>query len=145
LDQEQHSSITVETQMSRSYSILLSEPSPLLREKIAGVLARDKRIWSVTQVNGRGGLVRGASRIQPDFILADLVTLNDPETLRFVRRNSPVSRIIALVDSLSKPYLDASGRIGLDGTIERGRVEEGILAEILLLDEAEEVTRGKQD
>ena len=145
LDPEQRSSITVEMQMSRSYSILLSEPSPLLREKIAGVLARDKRIWSVTQVNGRGGLVRGASRIQPDFILADLVTLNDPETLMFIRRSSSTSRIIALVDSLSKPYMEASGRIGLDGTIERGRVEEGILAEILSLDEAEEVTRGKQE
>jgi DNA-binding NarL/FixJ family response regulator len=98
------------------------------------VLARDKKIWCVTQVNGRGGLVRGAVQIQPDFILADLVTLNDPETLKFIRRNSPASRIIALVDSKSEPYVEAARRIGLNSIIEKGHVEEGILKEIRALD-----------
>jgi len=145
LDPGQRSPVTLEMYMSRSYSILLAEPNPLLREKIAGVLARDKKIWCVTQVDGRSGLVRGAARIQPDFILADLITLNDPETLRFIRRSSSASRIIALVDSRSRPYVEAAGRIGLDGTIERGRVEEDILAEIRSLDETEGVPRGEQD
>lgn len=125
--------------MPRSYSILLAEPSLLLREKIAGVLARDKRIWCVTQVEGREELKRGASRIQPDFILADLSVLNDPETLACIRQSCAHARILALVDSKSEPYELSARRLGLDGIIEKGHVERVILDEICpLRDEGED-------
>lgn len=116
--------------MSRTYSILLAEPGLLLREKIAGVLARDSRIWCVTQVVGRDALLRGAARIRPDFILADLAILNDPDFLRQIKQASCDSRILALVDLKSDPYEDSSRRLGLDGIIEKAHVEQSILDEI---------------
>lgn len=112
--------------MSRAYSILLAEPGLLLREKIAGVLARDSRIWCVTQVVGREDLFRGAARIQPDFILADLAILNDPGALQRIKQLSSNSRVLALVDSKSEPYEDSSRRLGLDGIIEKAHVEQAM-------------------
>jgi len=112
--------------MKRSFSILIAEPSLLLREKIACVLARDDRVWCVTQVEGRSGLIRGVADIHPDFILADLSILNDIETVAFIRQSSNSSQIFALVDSCRDPYMKVANRLGLDGIIEKGRVAEGM-------------------
>jgi len=122
--------------MSHSYSILLAEPNLLLREKIAGILARDERVWSVTQVEGREGLLRSAARSRPDFILADLALLRDAPMLKKLKQTSPDSRIFALVDSLSEPYREACSRMGLDGTFEKGQVGDGLRTELLSLAEA---------
>jgi len=116
--------------MSRTYSVLLADPNPLLREKLAGVLTRSITIWCVIQVDGRGNLARAAAHTLPDFVLADLVILKDPEMLRFLRRTSPDSRIVGLVDAIQEPYLKAARNLGLDGVTERGRAEEAISAMI---------------
>lgn len=116
--------------MRRTFSILLAEPNLMLREKIANVLSRNERIWCVVQVDGTEGLARGASRLKPDFILADLSILKEADTLSLLRRCSTDSRIIALADSQSEPYVSAARRLGLDGAIEKGRVGEGIREEI---------------
>jgi DNA-binding NarL/FixJ family response regulator len=112
--------------MVRRFSIVVAEPALLLREKIAGVLARDEKIWCVTQVQGLQELMRGVADIHPDFILADLSVLKDPETVRLLKRSSENSRIFALVDSLTEPYLEAARRLDLDGIIDKGRVIEGM-------------------
>lgn len=130
--------------MQRSYSILLAEPSLLLREKMAGVLSRNERIWCVSQVDSLNGLTRGISDLQPDFILADIVILMDPETLAIIRQSAASSRVIALVDSKSEPYVEAARRLGLDGILEKGRVEEGILNEIHSIVADENDTDGRQ-
>jgi DNA-binding NarL/FixJ family response regulator len=119
--------------VSRSFSILLAEPNLVLREKIASVLARDERIWCVVQVDGAEGLARGAGRIRPDLILADISILKHQDMLIVLRKCSAGSRIIALADSQSEPYVKAARRLGLDGAVEKGRVEEGIGEEIRLL------------
>lgn len=116
--------------MPRSLSILLAEPNLMLREKIAGVLARNESIWCVIQVDGAEGLARGANEFRPDIVLADLSVLKHPGTLRVLRRRWTKSRIIALVDSQSQPYLEAARRLGLDGAIEKGRVAEAIRDEL---------------
>ena len=41
--------------MPRTYSVLLADPNPLLREKMAGVLTRSDTIWCVIQVDGNTG------------------------------------------------------------------------------------------
>ena len=130
--------------MQRTYSILLAEPSLLLREKIAGVLSRNEKIWCVSQVDSLNGLTRGISDLQPDFILADIVILMDPETLAVIKRSSASSRVIALVDSKSEPYEEAARRLGLDGILEKGCVEEGILNEIHSLAADGDDTDGRQ-
>jgi AmiR/NasT family two-component response regulator len=119
--------------MARSFSILIAEPNLLLREKIAGVLARDKYIWCVTQVDGCVGLARGVVNLQPDFILADLSFLKDPDMVSNIRRSSGGARIFALVDSQMAPYEETARRLGLDGIIEKGHVAEGIKEKIRTL------------
>ena len=120
--------------MKRSFSVLLAEANMVLRQKIASVLAGDESIWCVVQVSEREGLERGASRLQPDFILADWSVLRDPETVKFLRRCSPNSRIVALTDSAIAPYLDAAKRLGLDGCMEKGCVGEGIREHLSLME-----------
>lgn len=116
--------------MSRSFSILLAEPSVLLREKIAGVLARERNIWCVVQVEGQNGLVRGAVDLQPDFILAELGLLKDGEALGYLRRMSRCSRVVALTDSVGDAHLRAAMRLGLDDIVEKGRVADWIRDQI---------------
>lgn len=110
--------------MPRTYSVLLAGANPLLREKLAGVLTRNRAFWCVIQVDGRANLARAAAQAQPDFILADLTILKDTEMLRFLRRTSTDSRIIALVDSKAEPYIKAARELGLDEIIECGRAGE---------------------
>ncbi len=112
--------------MPTSISILLAEPNLLLREKIAGVLARKSQVWCVHQVDVSSGLLRGACDFQPDLILADLGALKDLEILANLRRFSPQSKIFALVDAISGPYLQAAERFALDGLMERSHVEESM-------------------
>ena len=128
--------------MRQTYSILLAEPSLLLREKIASILARDDRVWSVTQVDGRLGLTRGAASLHPDLILADLGLLKNLETLSALRNASGKSRIFALVDSDAEPYVDAARQLGLDGILERGRVPEGMRNCLVEFTEQEEESNG---
>jgi DNA-binding NarL/FixJ family response regulator len=82
---------------------------------------------------GPEALLRGAARIQPDFILADLAILNDPGALRRIKQVSRDSRVLGLVDSKSEPYEDSSRRLGLDGIIEKAHVEQAILDEMAAL------------
>ena len=124
--------------MPRTYSILLAGANPLLREKLAGVLTRNRAFWCVIQVDGRGNLARAAAQAQPDFILADLTILKDPEMLRFLRRTSADSLIIALVDSKVEPYMKAARELGLDEIIECGRVGEEIRSMIIALEKTGE-------
>lgn len=131
--------------MKQTYSILLAEPSLLLREKIAAVLARDDRVWSVTQVDGRLGLTRGVASLHPDLILADLALLKHNRTLEAIKDASRESLIFALVDSEAEPYADAARRLGLDGVLEKGRVPEGMRSCMSKLAEREEETHGDVD
>jgi DNA-binding NarL/FixJ family response regulator len=127
--------------MPRTYSVLLAEPNPLLREKMAGLFTRNRSLWCVIQVDGRGNLARAAAQTQPDFILADLTILKDPEMLSFLRRTSADSRIIALVDAKLEPYMKAARELGLDGAFEKGHVGEEIRATISAIEEAGESTK----
>ncbi len=116
--------------MSRRFSVLLAEPQPLLREKIAGVLARQTCIWCVTQVEDLTGLVQSARELQPDFILADFSIWREAETVPFLKRTSCSSCLVALVDADSSFYQRAVGRLGLDGMTEKGQVLDFVLAAI---------------
>lgn len=126
--------------MPRTYSVLLAEPNPLLREKMAGLFTRNQALWCVIQVDGRGNLARAAAQMQPDFIVADLPILKDREILSFLRRTSADSRIIALVDAKLEPYMQAARELGLDGAFEKGRAGEDIGAIISATEEAGEST-----
>ena len=126
--------------MQCTYSVLLAEPNSLLREKMAGVLTRSRTFWCVIQVEGRGNLARATAQIHPDFVMADLSILKDPELLRFLRRTSADSRIIALVDSKLEPYMKAARKLGLDGITERGRVGEEIRTMIGSVEDSGETT-----
>lgn len=112
--------------MKRSLSVLLAEPNMVLREKIASILAGHDCIWCVVQVCGREGLERGAGRLQPDLILADLKVLKDSDIVQFLRRVSAASKIVALTESESTPYVEAARRLGIDGCMEKGRAGDGI-------------------
>lgn len=124
--------------MPRTYSILLAEANPLLREKMAGLFTRNRSLWCVIQVDGSGNLARAAAQAQPDFILADLNILKDPELLSFLRRTSPDSRFIALVDAKLEAYLKAGRELDLDGIFEKGSVSEEIRTMISSIEESAE-------
>lgn len=110
--------------MTQTYSILLAEPNPMLREKLAGVLARDRRVWCVVQVEGRVGLERGATDLRPDFILADFSLLKDGAAVGALRRVAVRARLVALADNVHSAHLQTAGRLGLDGVVEKSRAAE---------------------
>jgi DNA-binding NarL/FixJ family response regulator len=112
--------------MARHLSILLAEPSFLLRQKLACALAREEGIWCVAQVQGLNELMRGVTNMRPDFILADLNILKDGSTIDFIRNSSGVSRIIGLVDSEAAPYEEIARGLGLDGIIDKARIADSI-------------------
>jgi DNA-binding NarL/FixJ family response regulator len=114
----------------RSFSVLLAEPNPLMREKIASMLARYDTVWCVINVCSEADLIRSASHHHPDLILVDLNILREQKTVESLRRIAPLSRIIAIADSCTEPYLRAAHRLGLDGLIEKALVGEKFLEQI---------------
>ncbi len=113
--------------MPRAYSVLLAEPNPLLREKLAGVLTRSAAFWCVIQVENAESLARAAVQMQPDFIMADLTVFKDKDLHGFLRKNCSDSRIIGLVDTKLAPYVKAGADLCLDAIFERGHMIEEIL------------------
>lgn len=128
-----------------SVSILLAEPNLLLKEKIAGVLARHEHVWCVIQVGGKLELVRAVARLSPDFILADLALLKDPETIEVLRVFGESARILALVDTSGDPYVGLAARLGVDGLIEKSRIGESVFGEIDALVAAREASVDQPD
>jgi DNA-binding NarL/FixJ family response regulator len=105
-------------------SLLLAEPNSMLREKMAGILGRYERIWCVTQVCSKAELVRAASQIRPDYIIADISLVKSPDLVDVLRGVSLGSRIFALVDRKAEPYERLVEHLGLHGLFERSRVVE---------------------
>ena len=111
-------------------SIIVAEPNLLLREKIAGVLTRNNRVWCVVQVSRKDELVRAAAQINPDFILADVSILRDADAEEVLSWFSYASQIYVLVESMSGPYELLRSRLGLSGLIEKSNVADSVASEI---------------
>lgn len=112
--------------MARSVSILLAEPNALLREKLAGLLARREEVWCVVQVGVASGLVRAAAEVRPNLILADLQMLRDVGTVPALRSSAPAASVLALVETIDAPYRDEVSRLGLDGLMEKAHLVDEI-------------------
>jgi DNA-binding NarL/FixJ family response regulator len=121
-----------------SVSLLLAEPSSMLREKIAGILGRHERVWCVIQVSNEAELVRAAAQNHPDFVLADVALVRSADLVEVLKWVSHRSRVYALVDVSSEPYERLVEQYRLSGLLERSRVEEHIAREIDLLSVARE-------
>lgn len=116
--------------VERSLCVLLAEPNPLMREKIAGMLFRHRAVWCVINVRSESDLIRSAVHHHPDLVLAELNILRDKGTVESLRRISPFSRIVALADSGAEPYVAAAHRLGLDGLIERALAGEKLFEQL---------------
>jgi len=134
---------TKTTEPRQSFSILLAEAIPLLREKISGILGRTKDIWCVIQVNGTADLLRGAMVSQPDFILADFTMLNDHQNVTLLRNCTDSCKIIAMTDVVTGPYMESAQCLGLDGISEKSKIEEYIQKEIRILRQQMELRYGE--
>ncbi len=126
-----------ENTLSRSFSILVAEPSPFLGQKIADILSHDKTVSSVFCVTEKAQLLREAKKRHPDFILVDLRILKTPQAVDILRQSTPHSRIIALTESASEPYVRVTASLGLDAMIEKGRIGRDDLNQILELADEE--------
>ena len=116
--------------MSHSFCVLLGEPNPLLAEKSAGIAARYDQVWCVVQVLTSAGLERAASALHPELILSDLTLLQPGGMMQTLRTASPRSRVVALVEALSEPYVSAVRRLGVDHVVEKQSLPEVLQAEL---------------
>ena len=121
--------------MARAFCVLLAEPNRLLAEKGAGVVSRHDEVWCVSQVSSSFGLTRAAQALQPDLVLADLGLLQPSGTVCALRERSPRSRVVALVDAASEPYVSAALRLGVDEVIEKSHLSEGLQRELRPVDD----------
>ena len=119
--------------MSRPVSILLAEPNWLLREKMAGVIARHEDVWCVIQVGVSEGMLRAAGEVQPDLVLADLRLLHDGTTVRALRARAPSACVFALAEQLGGPYLATAVRLGLDGLLDKAHLSDELREQLPLL------------
>ncbi len=111
--------------MADHYSIILAEPNPFLREKIAGILSRQKNVWCVLQVGNREGLVRGSLEHQPSMVLADISLLADRGLVARLRDAAPTARLVILMESENRPYVSAAS-YGVDGLMTKAGISDEI-------------------
>ncbi|MCP4600442.1 MAG: response regulator transcription factor [Proteobacteria bacterium] len=128
---EQTNNMSEDSSIHHTITILVAEPSPFLAQKILDILSHDETVLWVFHVSRRTQLLREAAKLHPDFILADLRILKTSQTVDSLRRVTPHSRIIALTESESAPYVRVTTKLGLDGMIEKGRIGRDDLNQIL--------------
>lgn len=121
----------------RSFCVVLAEPNPLLSEKSAGLAVRYERVWCVTQVSTSEALERVVAALKPDVVFADWGLLQTLGTIAALRACAPSSRLVALADAVSAPYLSAAERLGLDAVIAKAMLAEELQSLIRRSDEAE--------
>ncbi len=121
------------SRIHRSFTILIAELSPLLGKKITDILSNDESVLWAFPVSGGTQLLSEAEKLHPDLILADLRILKTPQTVVLLRQLTPLSRIVALTESESEPYVKVTTNLGLDGMIEKGRIGQDSLKQVLEL------------
>ena len=117
----------------RHFSILLAEENRFLGQKIVEILLRDSSVLWVFHVTRKSTLLHEAAKLHPDLILSDITLLKEKQTVETLRRTTPFTRIVALTGLEAEPYAILSRRLGLDGMVEKGRVEINALKQIIQL------------
>ncbi len=124
------------------FSILLAEENMFLGKKIKEILLRDKAVLWVFHVTEKASLLQEASNRHPDLILSDIKLLKEKQTVGMLRQVSPFSLIVALTGSQATPYATATRRLGLDGMLEKSRIEINGLKQIIRLQSPKVVWHG---
>ena len=128
---EQIPNSTKQGNVGRGITILLAETNTFLGQKIEEILSRDEAVRWVAHVTKRSQLLREAPILYPDLILGDIALLKEKGTVEALRQRSPRARIVALTDSADEPYAIMTRRLGLDGMVEKGRIEIAVLKKII--------------
>lgn len=131
--------------MANHCSIILAEPNPFLRERIVGILSRQKNVRCILQVGTREGLLRGSIEHQPNLILADTSILTDRTLVARLRNVTPQARLVILVESESKPYVSAADAFGVDGLIAKAYLSNEIQRGMSALFGADAFPAGDRD
>jgi len=117
--------------MSHPCTILLADPNSFLRERIAGILVRQDNIECVVQADAAEHMLTAARDHRPHLILVDLSLLQDRELVAHLKRCSPDSRLLVLVEVRTEPYVRAACDLCADGVLEKGRLLDAIQEQIL--------------
>ncbi len=124
---ERSSTLSKRKDIGRSFSILLAESNIFLGQKIEEILSRDEAVLWVFHVTGRAQLLREAANLHPDLILGDIKLLKDKKIVDTLRQTASFARIVALTGSEAEPYMVLTRSLGLDGMLEKGRIEINVL------------------
>lgn len=119
--------------MDRRFKVLVAEENDILREKIAGLISRQKDVLVVMQVSGQEAMIEAALEGSPDLILAD-IRLAGPAAaaLEDLRKTVRGAKLYLLSDFDGTQYEKAAAQAGADGLLQKRLLEEKIP---LILDE----------
>ncbi|WP_252180581.1 two-component system response regulator NarL [Endozoicomonas sp. 4G] len=113
-------------------SILLIDDHPLLRKGLAQLIDEEEGLKVIAEVGDGATGLKKAIELEPDLILLDLNMkgMDGLETLKAMRANGVVSRVVVLTVSEHKDDVAAMFRAGADGYLLKDMEPEELLGQI---------------
>jgi DNA-binding NarL/FixJ family response regulator len=110
--------------MARNCDLLIVENSPILREKIAGILSRMDEVRLVSQITDLRDVVAVVRELMPDIVLIDMRLVRDRADIPAALRDAcPKITLVLLAEEDGENYRAAAERLKADRLVALARLE----------------------
>jgi DNA-binding NarL/FixJ family response regulator len=109
--------------VNKHISILVGERDDLLREKISGILSREKNVKMVTQMADCSDISGVVDRAKPDIVLLGAACINGgKDQVAKIALMSPQTKIVIYADECDEASLKTVKRLGAHFLIQRDKM-----------------------
>ena len=118
--------------MSKRVKVAIADDHGLMRQGLISMLENVDNIEVVGNVDSGEGAVNLANELSPDIFLMDIVMrgMTGIEATRWIKEHNPKIKIILISSEVSKDFITAGIKSGIDGYLPKDTDKETLLAAI---------------
>jgi DNA-binding NarL/FixJ family response regulator len=115
--------------MSKKIKVLIADDHGLMRQGLMLLLKEEKDIEVIGDVDSGESAVNVANEKSPDIILMDIVMkgMTGIEATRWIKEQNPKIKIILISSEVSKDFITAGIKSGIDGYLPKDADKETLL------------------
>jgi DNA-binding NarL/FixJ family response regulator len=118
--------------MSNKIKVAVADDHGLMRQGLISMLQNVENIEIVGNVDSGEGAVNMANELSPDIFLMDIVMrgMTGIEATRWIKEHNPKVKIILISSEVSKDFITAGIKSGIDGYLPKDTDKETVLMAI---------------
>lgn len=118
--------------MSKKVKVLIVDDHGLMRQGLVSLLENETSVEIMDSLSSGESAVNFANEKNPDVILMDVVMrgMSGIEATRWIKEQNPKIKIILVTSEISKDFITAGIKSGIDGYLPKDSEKETLLAAI---------------